>query len=136
MSQEKWKQLPDDTTSACPVFLDGEEKTLVQLFSLLFRVQVFLRLSEVTHSCSGVCVVLELWYILYTTLKVDSDSQMYDPRKPVSQNRQRRGIKKRGRMGQMMTSVWVTGQGKGSRERRHANKYGRRTRRRVSKCVG
>ena len=47
-----------------------------------------------------------------------------------------RGFQRRERMGQMMTSVWVTGLRKGSRERRHPSKYGRRTRRRVSKCVG
>ena len=47
-----------------------------------------------------------------------------------------RGFLRKERMGLMMTSVWVTVQRMGSRERRHVSKDVRRTRRRVSECDG
>ena len=40
--------------------LEDNDTELVQLFSLLFRVLVFLRMSQATHMCSDVHIVLEL----------------------------------------------------------------------------
>jgi hypothetical protein len=61
--------------------LEDDEKSLVHLFSILFRVHIFLRISQTTHLCSGVCILLELRYLLHTTLNCASDLQIFDPRK-------------------------------------------------------
>jgi len=66
--------------------LEGDEKALVQLFSILFRVHIFLRISQCTHMCSGVRILLELRYLLHNTLRCDADLQLYDPRKAAAKN--------------------------------------------------
>ena len=44
-------------------------------------------MSEATHMCSGVRILLELWYMLHTTLKLGTDLQMFDPGKAAAKNR-------------------------------------------------
>jgi hypothetical protein len=66
--------------------LEDDEKALVQLFSILFRVHIFLRISQATHLCSGVSILLELRYLLHTTLNCGADLQIFDPRKAAARN--------------------------------------------------
>ena len=68
------------------VTLEDDEKSLVQLFSILFRVHIFLRISQATHLCSGVRILLELRYLLHTTLNSVADLQIFDPRKAAAKN--------------------------------------------------
>ena len=66
--------------------LQDDEKALVHLFSIPFRVQIFLRISQTTHLCGGVRILFELRYLLYTTLRCDTDLQIFDPRKVAVKN--------------------------------------------------
>jgi hypothetical protein len=58
----------------------------VTALQILFRVQIFLRISQTTHLCDGVCILLELLYLLHTTLRCDTDLQIFDPRKEAAKN--------------------------------------------------
>ena len=49
------------------------------MFSIYFRVLVFLRLSEGTHSCNTVRVVAELRYLLLHTVNMKEKLQIYNP---------------------------------------------------------
>jgi hypothetical protein len=66
--------------------LEYDEKSLVKLFNILFRVNIFLRISQDTHLCSDVRILLELWYLLHTTLNCGDDLQIFDPRKAAARN--------------------------------------------------
>ena len=44
-------------------------------------------MSQATHMCSVVRILLELRYMLHTTLKLGTDLKMFDPRKAEAKNR-------------------------------------------------
>ena len=59
--------------------LEDEFSVILQVFSICFRVLVFLRLSQGTHSCNTVRVVAELRYLLLHTLNMKEKLQIYNP---------------------------------------------------------
>ena len=59
--------------------LEDEFSVILQVFSIYFRVLVFLRLSQGTHSCNTVRVVAELRYLLLHTLNMKEKLQIYNP---------------------------------------------------------
>jgi hypothetical protein len=52
---------------------------ILQVFIMCFRVLVFLRLSQGTHSCNSVRVVAEFRFLLTHTLNMKETLQIYNP---------------------------------------------------------
>jgi hypothetical protein len=59
--------------------LEDHFAVILQVFSICFRVLVFLRLSQGTHSCNTVRVVAELRFLLTHTLNMKERLQIYNP---------------------------------------------------------
>jgi hypothetical protein len=59
--------------------LEEDFSVILQVFSMCFRVLVFLRLSQGTHHSNTVRVVAELRYLLMHTLNMQEKLQIYNP---------------------------------------------------------